>query len=158
MTLRDLSSRVEDVAHGAAMMAGPGVTLAWGEHPPALPVRSNQALTGSWVRAQRRRGREPLPRGVVSETIAASTDFGNVSYRIPGMHPLIQVSESDVALHTREFAAATTSRRGRNAVVDGAYGLAATLLDVQHDAALAAEVLAEFEAAGGALDVPGFFD
>lgn len=158
VTLRDLSSRVEDVAHGAALMTGTGVTLAWDEHPPSLPVRSNQALTGSWVRAQRRRGREPLPRGVVSETIAASTDFGNVSYRIPGMHPLIQVSESDVALHTREFAAATTSRRGRNAVVDGAYGLAATLLDVQHDEALAAEVLAEFEAAGGALDVPGFFD
>ena len=157
VTLRDLSSRVEDAAHGAALWPAP--VSPWpGRASAVVPVRSNQALTGSWVRAQRRRGREPLPRGVVSETIAASTDFGNVSYRIPGMHPLIQVSESDVALHTREFAAATTSRRGRNAVVDGAYGLAATLLDVQHDEALAAEVLAEFEAAGGALDVPGFFD
>ncbi|MGO1948501.1 MAG: M20 family metallopeptidase [Mycobacteriaceae bacterium] len=156
-TLRDLSHRVEDVAHGAALMAGVGVTIHWDDHPPSLPVRTNQALTGRWVEAERRRGRDPYPRGVVSETLAASTDFGNVSYRLPGIHPLIKVSDSSVALHTRDFAAATFTGAGRAAVVDGAYGLAATLLDVQHDPRLAADVVAEFQAAGGALDVARYF-
>ncbi|HIW90519.1 MAG TPA: M20 family metallopeptidase [Candidatus Corynebacterium avicola] len=156
-TLRDLSDRVRDVAHGAALMAGCGVTLHWDEHPPSLPVRTNQALTGRWVQAQRRRGRDPYPRGVVSETLAASTDFGNVSYRLPGIHPLIKVSDSSVALHTREFAQATFTEAGHAAVVDGAFGLAATLLDVQLDPALAADVIAEFDAAGGALDVADYF-
>lgn len=157
-TLRDLSSRVEDVARGAALMTGCGVTISWDEHPPSLPVRSNEALAGRWVEAQRRRGRDPLPRGVVSETLAASTDFGNVSYRIPGIHPLIKISDSAVALHTREFADAATSDRARSAAADGAYGLATTLLDLLHDNELAAAVVEEFDRTGGAIDVPSYFD
>lgn len=121
-------------------------------------MRTNEALTGRWVEAQRRRGREPLPRGVVSETLAASTDFGNVSYRLPGMHPLIRIADPEVALHTREFAAAATSDRARSAAADGAFGLAATLLDVLHDDELARAVAEEFAASGGAIDVPHYFD
>lgn len=139
-------------------MTGCGVTIDWDQHPPSLPVRTNEALTGRWVEAQRRRGRAPLPRGVVSETLAASTDFGNVSYRIPGIHPLIRISDSDVALHTREFAEAATSDLAKSGATDGAYGLAASLLDVLHDPALAQAVKDEFESAGGAIDVPGYFD
>ncbi|MDN5899269.1 MAG: M20 family metallopeptidase [Brachybacterium sp.] len=148
-TLRDLSQRVEDVARGAALMAGVGVSVRWDEHPPSLPVRTNEALTGRWVQAQRRRGRDPLPYGVVSPSLAASTDFGNVSYRVPGIHPVIRIAPSQIALHTREFAASAA---------DGAYGLAATVLDVLHDPVLARAVTEEFDAAGGAIDVPGFFD
>lgn len=157
-TLRDLSQRVEEVARGAALMAGVGLTIHWDEHPPSLPVRTNEALTGRWVQAQRRRGRDPLPHGVVSPSLAASTDFGNVSYRIPGIHPVIRIAPPEVALHTREFASAAVSEDARTAAADGAYGLAATVLDALHDPALAAAIAAEFEAAGGAIDVPGFFD
>lgn len=157
-TLKDLSRRVEDVARGAALMAGVGVTVRWDEHPPSLPVRTNEALTGRWVEAQRRRGRDPLPHGVVSPALAASTDFGNVSYRVPGIHPVIRIAPPEVALHTREFATWAASEDARTAAADGAYGLAATVLDTLHDPALAAAVAEEFEAAGGAIDVPGFFD
>jgi amidohydrolase len=157
-TLRDLSRRVEDVARGAALMTGCGVEISWDEHPPSLPVRTNEALTGRWVEAQRRRGRDPLPRGVVSETLAASTDFGNVSFRVPGMHPVIHVADADTALHTREFAQAATGDLARAAAADGAFGLAATVLDMLHDRELAAAVREEFEAAGGAIDVPHYFD
>ncbi|ATG53677.1 peptidase M20 [Brachybacterium ginsengisoli] len=157
-TLRDLSQRVEDVARGAALMAGVGVTVTWDEHPPSLPVRTNEALTGRWVESQRRRGRDPLPHGVVSPSLAASTDFGNVSYRIPGIHPVIRIAPSEIALHTREFAAWAVSEDARTAAADGAYGLAATVLDALHDPALATAVGDEFQAAGGAIDVPHFFD
>jgi amidohydrolase len=157
-TLRDLSSRVHRIAQGAALMTDCGVTISWDNHPPSLSVRTNEALTGRWVEAQRRRGRDPLPRGVVSETLAASTDFGNVSFRLPGMHPLIRISDAEVALHTREFAEAATSELAKSAAADGAYGLAATLLDVAHDPELARAVADEFEAAGGAIDVETYFD
>lgn len=157
-TLKDLSRRVEDVARGAALMAGVGVTIRWDEHPPSLPVRTNEALAGRWVEAQRRRGRDPLPLGVVSPSLAASTDFGNVSYRVPGIHPVIKIAPSHIALHTREFAECAVSEEARAAAADGAYGLAATVLDVLHDPSLAAAIAEEFEAAGGAIDVPGYFD
>ena len=157
-TLKDLSRRVEDVARGAALMAGVGVSVRWDEHPPSLPVRTNEALTGRWVEAQRRRGRDPLPHGVVSPSLAASTDFGNISYRIPGIHPVIRIAPPEVALHTREFAACAVSADARAAAADGAYGLAATVLDALHDRALAAAAVEEFRAAGGPIDVPRYFD
>lgn len=157
-TLKDLSARIDDIAHGAALMTGCGVEVSWDSHPPSLSVRTNEALTGRWVEAERRRGRDPLPRGVVPELLAASTDFGNVSYRIPGIHPLIRIADPDVALHTRDFAAAAVSERAASAATDGAYGLAATALDVLNDPELARSVREEFEAAGGAIDVPHYFD
>src|SRR5690625_3433264 len=157
-TLRDLSRRLEDVARGAAMMAGCAVTVTWDHPPPSLPLRTQPAVTGRRVQAQRRRGRDPLPLGVVSTTLAASTDFGNVSFRVPGIHPVIKIAPHEVALHTREFATAAVSELARSAAADGAYGLAATVLDVPHRVRLAEAVAAEFTAAGGAIDVPSYFD
>ncbi|MBD8079967.1 M20 family metallopeptidase [Cellulosimicrobium arenosum] len=158
-TLRDLSSRLDDVARGAALMTGTEVRIDWddGAHP-SLPVRTNQALTRRWVAAQRRRGRDVLPGGVVSETLAASTDFGNVSFRVPGIHPLIQVSAPDVALHTVEFARAAGGRAAEVAALDGAAGLAQTALDYLCDPELQDAVAREFTAQGGPVDVPRYFD
>lgn len=157
-TLKDLSRRLDDIATGAALMTGTRVDIDWDQHPPSLPVRTNSALTGRWVHAQRRRGREPLPGGVVSETLAASTDFGNVSYRVPGIHPLIKISAPDVALHTADFARAADSPAARAGALDGAVGLALTALDYLCDPELRAAVDAEFAAQGGPLDVPHYFD
>ena len=157
-TLKDLSARLEDVARGAALMTGTGVSIDWDEHPPSLPVRTNSTLTGRWVSAQQRRGRSPLPAGVVSETIAASTDFGNVSYRIPGIHPLIGIAPADVALHTRAFADAAGSAAAESGALDGAAGLALTALDYLCDPDLRAAVAREFAAAGGPVDVARYFD
>ena len=157
-TLLDLSRRVEDVLRGAAMMAGVAVDVVWDEHPPSLPVRTNAALTARWALAQQARGRTPYPAGVISETLAASTDFGNVSYRLPGIHPLVKIAEPQVALHTPEFAEAAASPDAESGAVDAAYGLACTVLDLLVDDDLAAAVTAEFEAAGGAVDVAHYFD
>ena len=157
-TLKELSDRVEDAAKGAALMTGTGVTVDWDEHPPSLPVRTNSTLTARWAEHEQTRGRQPLPAGVLDESIAASTDFGNVSYRIPGIHPLIKTADAEVALHTREFAAAAKTPAAESAALDGAYGLACTALDFLADDALAAAVTDEFARDGGAIDVEHFFD
>ncbi|WP_166972586.1 M20 family metallopeptidase [Brevibacterium atlanticum] len=157
-TLKELSDRVEDAAKGAALMTGTGVDVEWDEHPPSLPVRTNQALTARWAEHEQTRGRSPLPGGVLDESIAASTDFGNVSYRIPGIHPLIKTADAEVALHTREFAEAAKTPAAESAAVDAAYGLACTALDFLVDDALAAEVVEEFSRDGGAIDVAHYFD
>jgi len=158
-TLRDLSRRLDDIAHGAARMTGTDVEIRWddGAHP-SLPVRTNRTLTDRWVAGQRRRGRDPLPAGVLSETLAASTDFGNFSFRIPGIHPLVQVSDPGIALHTAEFAEAAASPAAVSAAVDSAAGLAATALDYLYDAGLRETVHAEFAEEGGAVDVPAYFE
>ena len=156
-TLKELSDRVEDAAKGAALMTGTGVTVDWDEHPPSLPVRTNSPLTARWAEHEQTRGRQPLPAGVLDESIAASTDFGNVSYRIPGIHPLIKTADAEVALHTREFAEAAKTPAAETAAADAAYGLACTALDFLTDDALAAEVVDEFARDGGAIDVENYF-
>ncbi|WP_228525257.1 M20 family metallopeptidase [Actinomyces haliotis] len=158
-TLKDLVGRVEDVLRGAALMTGTGLEILAPDYANEMPVRANGPLSAAWTRSQRERGRDPLPFGVLSETVAAGTDFGNVSQRIPGIHPLIGVTSGpDVALHTREMTAAAGSATGDRAAVDGAYGLAVVALDWLVDPELRDAVRADFEASGGAVDVAGFWE
>ncbi|WP_158888193.1 M20 family metallopeptidase [Amycolatopsis anabasis] len=157
-TLRDLADRLARIAHGAAELTGCGVELSWDSLPAYLPIRFNTALAARWAVNQEPCGRKPLPPGIVPEFLTGSTDLGNLSYRMPAIHPMIAVSGPTVALHTKEFAEAAGSGAGDRAVVDGALGLALTAADYLGDAELRAAVHQEFEDAGGALDVPAFFD
>ena len=158
-TLKEIAERVEEVLHGAALMTGTGIEILTSEYCNEVPVRDNGPLLTSWVRSQRERGRDPLAAGVLPETIAAGTDFGNVSQRIPGIHPLIKVTDRpDIALHTPAMTEAAGAPTGDAAALDGAYGLAAVALDWLHDAELRRAVRADFEASGGAIDVAGFWE
>ena len=157
-TLRDLVARVEDVFRGAALATGCGVDILTGETTNEMPVRANGPLSQAWVRAQNAAGRTVLPRGVITEVIAAGTDFGNVSQRVPGIHPLIKIAPEGTALHTHEFATAAGSPLGDRAAVDGAWGLASVALDYLSDPQLREAVRADFEASGGVVDVASFWE
>jgi amidohydrolase len=157
-SLRDLARRIEAVAHGASSMTGCGVELHWDGNPAYLPIRHNAVLAARWAEHQARRGRTSLPRGVVPEHLTGSTDLGNLSFRMPAIHPMIGLGDPNLSLHTEEFAAAAGSPAGDRAVLDGAIGLALTTADYLADADLREAVRAEFEAAGGSLDVPHYFD
>lgn len=157
-TLRDLAERLTRIALGAAEMTGCGVELRWDGLPPYLPIRFNTALAARWAVNQAPTGRKPLPPGIVPDFLTGSTDLGNLSYRMPAIHPMLAISGPTVSLHTKEFATAAGSPEGDRAVVDGALGLALTAVDYLGDAELRAATHAEFEAAGGALDVPAYFD
>lgn len=157
-TLRDLVARVEDVFRGAALATGCGMEILTGETTNEMPVRANGPLSQAWVRAQNTVGRTVLPRGVITEVIAAGTDFGNVSQRVPGIHPLIKIAPEGTALHTHEFATAAGSPQGDQAAVDGAWGLASVALDYLSDPQLRQAVRADFEASGGVVDVASFWE
>ncbi len=156
--LKDLAQRVEAVARGAAEMTGCGVELVWDEQPAYLPIRHNEALAARWATHQATRDRTALPRGVVPESLTGSTDLGNLSFRVPAIHPMIGLDGDGLSLHTVEFADAAGSVSGDRAVEDAAFGLAMTTVDYLADATLREAVHAEFDAAGGPLDVPSFFD
>ncbi|GAA2346851.1 M20 family metallopeptidase [Saccharopolyspora halophila] len=156
-SLRDLAGRIESIAEGAARMTGCGVELRWDDNPAYLPIRHNEALAAHWARHQQARGRTSLPRGVVPEYLTGSTDLGNISYRVPSIHPMIGLGDANLSLHTEEFAAAAVSEAGDRAVIDGAIGLAMTTVDYLSDETLRAAVQKEFHSQGGPLDVPTYF-
>lgn len=147
-TLMDLSARVEDIVQGAALMAGVEVDVDWDEHPMTLPVRNNAALVDRWTATQVRRGRTALPAGTVPDTVAASTDFGNVSHLVPGLHPMVKVSPTDVALHTEDFARWAATPQAVDAAVDSAAGLAQVALDFLADPNFRRAVREDFDREG----------
>lgn len=147
-TLMDLSQRVNEIVEGAALMAGVQADVEWDEHPMTLPVRNNEALVERWARTQKLRGRTALPAGTVPETLAASTDFGNVSHLVPGIHPMVKVSPSDVALHTEDFARWAATDAAVDAAVDSAAGLAQMAIDYLADMKMRAAANAEFAEQG----------
>ncbi|PXY31438.1 M20 family metallopeptidase [Prauserella muralis] len=157
-TLRDLAQRMAAIARGAAEQTGCEVELRWDPQPPYLPIRFNRALSARWAVNQQPCGRQPLPPGVVPEFLTGSTDLGNLSHRMPAIHPMIAVSAPTVALHTTDFAEAAGSDAGDRAVTDGALGLALTAVDYLADADLRTAMHDEFAAAGGPLDVPRYFE
>lgn len=55
-----------------------------------------------------------------------SSDFGNVSQHIPGLHPYFAIGPWDLAFHTTAFADATTTKRALKGVLATAKALALT--------------------------------
>ncbi|HEY3688115.1 MAG TPA: amidohydrolase [Streptosporangiaceae bacterium] len=145
-----LTERVQRVLDGAALLTGTTADIEWDRIPPCLPVRSNAALAARFAEHYGNRGHEVRPYG----TSNGSTDLGNVSLRVPAIHPMVGIAPPGVALHTAEFAEYTASPSADAAVVDGAVALAGTARDVLADAALRAAAAAEFAASGGPVDVP----
>ena len=62
-----------------------------------------------------------------------STDMGNVSKIMPGIHPSIAIAPPTINAHSPRFAEAAVSDAGKRAVVDGAKALAMTAIDVLTD-------------------------
>lgn len=152
-TLAILCERVADIFTAAAAATGTVVDVRWDPAPTYLPMRNNATLAARYATNLAGRGRRVLPRGVVPSGFTGSTDLGNVSVRLPAIHPTLAISPPDVTIHTVEFARWSCSERADEGVVDGAAGLALTAADYLADGALRGAVADEFERAGGPLDV-----
>ena len=115
---------------------------------PYSDMRDNQVLVAAYVANAARLGRAPLdPRD--SHSVVGSTDMGNVSYRVPSIHPMIKVAPPGVAIHTEEFASFAAAPEGDEAVLVGAKALAMTVVDVWCRPELAAAAAEELRADPG---------
>jgi len=150
-TLAELCERAEAIFRGAALATGTELELEWDTCPVYLPLRNNSPLAARYAEAMGRRGRRVLPRGIVPEHMTGSTDMGNVSVRVPSIHPTLKIAPAGVSIHDPEFATWSIGEQADRGCVDGAFGLAVTAADFLTDARLRAEVRAVFEAQGGVL-------
>jgi amidohydrolase len=62
-----------------------------------------------------------------------STDHGNVSHKIPSIHPYIQIAPPGTAGHTVAFRQAAISENGNLGLLNGAKGMAMTAIDLMYD-------------------------
>src|SRR5579871_6894600 len=129
--LEEVVDRVVACAEGAARATG--CRLEWKEYMPGyentMPNRvllelmtTNLRALGISVNNERRRS----GRG--------STDFGNVSRRVPGIEARLAITDQlDTPGHSIEFRAAAGSEQGRQAMLLAAKGLAMTAIDLLTD-------------------------
>ena len=96
--------------------------------PPFFDMIDNAPLLELYVNNSTENGRFVHPQDV-SRVVVGSTDMGNVSHKVPAIHPLIKVAPQGTAIHTSEFAQAARSELADQAVVDGAINMAMTIVD-----------------------------
>jgi amidohydrolase len=73
-----------------------------------------------------------------------SSDIGNLSHYLPAMHPVLAIVDPEVAGHSVEFCEATTTTRGREALLNAAKMLAMTAYDYLTSAELRKQVDVDF--------------
>lgn len=78
-------------------------------------------------------GRMPLAPELEAARPLGSTDMGNITHAIPGIHPVIGIDAGGAVTHQREFAAACVTPSADLAVVDGARALAGTAIRIAGD-------------------------
>ncbi len=86
-------------------------------------------------------GRTPLAPELEGLRPLGSTDMGNVTHVLPGIHPVIGLDAAGAVTHQPEFAAACITESADIAVLDGARLLARTAVRTALDSAVRARLL-----------------
>jgi amidohydrolase len=126
--LDHLKQRVIDCLEAGTKAAGCTMTYDW-KDPAYADLVDLEAFDDLYVANAARIGREVLDHRAIPGVIG-STDMGNVSYLVPSIHPMIQVSPPHVAIHTEDFVQYARGPEGDAAVLDGAKALALTVADL----------------------------
>jgi amidohydrolase len=82
-----------------------------------------------------RNGRHPLPAELEAALPLGSTDMGNVTQLLPGIHPVVGIDAGGASLHQQQFAAAAAGPSADKAVIDGSIMLARTVVALARNAA-----------------------
>ncbi|HEY3639240.1 MAG TPA: M20 family metallopeptidase [Rhizomicrobium sp.] len=143
--LAALKIRVQACFEGAALSTGCKVETHWG-NSDYLDLKANWPMAEAYARNIQALGRELTPISKIPAGYAGSTDMGNVSHRVPSIHPMLAVAPEDVIIHNAEFAHWAASEKGDAAVIDGAKSMAQTALDLMSDSTLLARTHADFAA------------
>jgi amidohydrolase len=123
-----LKKRVQACFDAGALATGTRLESKWGK-VDCLDLKTNWPLAKAYEANAIALGRDLMDPGLLPPGMAGSTDMGNVSHRVPSIHPMIAVSPPSVVIHNAEFAAYAKSERADQAIIDGAKGLAMTTLD-----------------------------
>jgi amidohydrolase len=141
-SLADLEARVRDCFLAGAVATGCDHTVTQTE--PVYDALKPDPWMADVVRAEMTRlGRSPVDQQVEAAHPLGSTDMGNVTQLLPGIHPMVAVDAGGASLHQPDFTAAAAGPSADKAVVDGAIMLARTVVRLaespeQRDRVLAA--------------------
>jgi amidohydrolase len=127
--LHDLRRRVLACFEGAAAATGCELRATWSD--VCELVSTNRPLAEAFAANARTLGRQMKTRRVGDTH--GSTDMGNVTSIVPGIHPFLSITDGPVAGHSTEFAAAARTPQALETMHVAAKALAMTAIDVLRD-------------------------
>ena len=126
--LQKLKPRVQACFEAGAQGSGSEVEVKWAG-VDYLDLNTNWPMADQFQAHAESLGRDFVPYEEALGFGAGSTDMGNVSHRVPSIHPMLAVAPPNVVIHNPEFAKWAASEKGDQAVIDGAKALALTTAD-----------------------------
>ena len=140
--LAELKQRVVNCFQGAAMCTGAQLKYQWDELGYA-PMLNNLTMGRLFMNNMHKIGRKMKMEGPGEGF--GSTDFGNVSQLVPGIHALVSITSCrGIVTHSPQFAEAAISDIGLQGMIDAAKALAMTTADLLADPALLSKIKSEF--------------
>jgi len=140
--VREADPRVRACFQASALATGCSVEIS-GMQPPMHDLRQNKALADTFARVHRSKtGPVDHEWGISS----ASTDFGNITYALPSIHPGFSIpTEPNGGNHTPAFTSAAATLEAHQACLEVCKALALTGLRVIEDDKFYAEMRETFE-------------
>jgi amidohydrolase len=126
-SLVDLEAKVGDCFLAGAVATGCDFHVEQTE--PMYDALKPDPWLAETVRAEMTRlGRSPIEQALEAALPLGSTDMGNVTQLLPGIHPMVAVDAGGASLHQPDFAAAAAGPSADKAVIDGAIMLARAVI------------------------------
>jgi amidohydrolase len=135
----ELRRRFEDLARGAALQTGTTADVVFSGG--STTMHANEPLRERWVANASALG---VPDGPLDLDHVGSSDMGNVSWRLPAIHPYLAICDEGVPGHSTEFRDAAATPRADEATLTAATLVAQTALDVLADPDLRAAMWQAF--------------
>lgn len=138
--LNEINKHIFSIAEGAAKMTGAAVKISSYENSYDN-LKSNSVMSKIWRNNMHELGFDEI---FPPTKTMGSSDVGNVSQRVPTIHPYIDMGDSSLVWHTKEMADSTITEIGHSRIISGAKSLAFTGFELLSDNKLAQEVRNEF--------------
>lgn len=126
-SLRELEGRMSDCFLAGAVATGCGHRVDETE-PAYLELTPDQWLADAFRAEMLRVGRTPVGVEIEAAFPLGSTDMGNVTQVMPGIHPIVGIDAGGASIHQPAFAAAAVGPSADQAVIEGAVMLARTVV------------------------------
>jgi amidohydrolase len=138
--MEKLDARFRAIAEGAAMMTGAKLEIIQ-PSKPYRPRKPNTPMNEQYLADMAALGEHPARNTVPN---AGSSDFGDFSQAIPGVHCYFGITDHPIPGHSVEMAEAARSEYGMDAALRAAAAMAHIALKFLTDEKFRAEVKADF--------------
>ena len=126
-SLRSLEARMSDCFLAGAIATGCGHDVS--ETEPAYHELTPDGWLAETFRGEMvRMGRTPVGPDVEALLPLGSTDMGNVTQTMPGIHPIVGIDAGGASVHQPAFTEAAAGPSADKAVVEGSIMLARTVV------------------------------